>query len=376
MKTLLVGISIAVLCFVSAQAGPKAVNSGSLADVGHRVGPSDWLNALTYPGVDIGAKVNAAFASFAKNSCGTVYIPAGTYSYSTDIRVPNPACVLRGAGRGSSGYVNTLLKYAGKGNGIFVQGAATGSAPYTAGLLEDFTLVGANSAGNCADGIRLDSMNGYHIRDVEVSFFAGTAANCGGKNSSGILATDHQSQYAGQFEGYYIEADLFMNKNNFTARHVDGNKSFEHGTLDLYVVLWPEQNAISAENGAFLARGIFRLNGNVSHNGALVHVGSGSTFYGNVESWVENTDSKGAYLFKVDAGASCIATGIMWSGDGHLANSGCAESGDVTGYGNYQAQSLTLTGDGGITTFDRGTHLPVCIYVERGAIRISDGACK
>jgi hypothetical protein len=43
------------------------------------------LVATDFAGADIGAEVNAAFASFPAGKCGTVLIPQGTYTFSTTI---------------------------------------------------------------------------------------------------------------------------------------------------------------------------------------------------------------------------------------------------------------------------------------------------
>lgn len=57
------------------------------------------LVATDFPGADIGAQVNAAFASFGAGRCGTVLIPEGTYTQTTTIAVKT-GCILRGMGRG------------------------------------------------------------------------------------------------------------------------------------------------------------------------------------------------------------------------------------------------------------------------------------
>jgi hypothetical protein len=59
------------------------------------------LVATDFTGADLGVQVNAAFASFGAGKCGTVAIPAGTFTYSTTIYVPT-SCSLSGAGPGDS----------------------------------------------------------------------------------------------------------------------------------------------------------------------------------------------------------------------------------------------------------------------------------
>ncbi|MBI3666540.1 MAG: hypothetical protein HY236_10020 [Acidobacteria bacterium] len=73
-------------------------NAASQIDARKNVG-TPHLVATDFSGADIGAKVNNAFASFGAGKCGTVVIPAGVYTHSTQIFVPT-GCVLEGAGRG------------------------------------------------------------------------------------------------------------------------------------------------------------------------------------------------------------------------------------------------------------------------------------
>lgn len=88
-------------------------NATNQIDARKNVG-TPLLVATDFPGTDLGAKVNAAFAAFGAGNCGTVLIPAGTYTFSTQILVPT-ACALRGAGRGNTigAGSNTTLIYNG-----------------------------------------------------------------------------------------------------------------------------------------------------------------------------------------------------------------------------------------------------------------------
>jgi hypothetical protein len=72
-------------------------------------------NARTLPGNgDLGAKINSYFSS-CSYAC-TVYLPPGTYTYSTTISIAPPAF----ATYRLIGEKGTVLKYSGSGDGIFV----------------------------------------------------------------------------------------------------------------------------------------------------------------------------------------------------------------------------------------------------------------
>ena len=54
------------------------------------------INPTVYPGRDLGAKINNAFAQ--GDGCAEIHIPAGKYSYSTTIRMFKACQSLLGAG--------------------------------------------------------------------------------------------------------------------------------------------------------------------------------------------------------------------------------------------------------------------------------------
>lgn len=88
--------------------GQTSINSGRIR---YTSGPV--ISATNFAGVDIGAQVNTAFASFGAGICGTVSIPSGTYTYTTPIFIP-VSCILEGAGRGNeTGPFGTKLIYDG-----------------------------------------------------------------------------------------------------------------------------------------------------------------------------------------------------------------------------------------------------------------------
>lgn len=93
------------------------------------------INAATQPGADIGEKVNHAFASF-PGGCGTVVIPAGTYTFSTTIVKPRCGII-----RGESGY-GTTLKFSPSKRPAIVVADTKGDGHYAPGVIADLSLVG------------------------------------------------------------------------------------------------------------------------------------------------------------------------------------------------------------------------------------------
>lgn len=91
-------------------------------------------NAALYPGGDIGAKVNAAIVAI---TCGTVFIPAGTYTQTTQIT--KPACVsIKGQGS-----LSTVLNWTTAGTALVV---ADLSQSYAGTEVSDLTLNGPGSS--------------------------------------------------------------------------------------------------------------------------------------------------------------------------------------------------------------------------------------
>src|SRR5581483_12369931 len=126
------------------------------------------LTATQFPGGDIGAQVNAAFAA-CSNQC-TVYIPAGKYRYTTTISMSKPTQSLRGAGSAL-----TVLNYTGPGDGLLWQ-----MTPFTArkaGTLEGISFLCTTSTVNC---IHSGSVQNSTWSDLAVS-------GAVGPNGVGIL---------------------------------------------------------------------------------------------------------------------------------------------------------------------------------------------
>jgi hypothetical protein len=135
---------------------------------------STVVNALTFPGSDIGQKVNNAIASLGA-SCGTIFIPAGTYNFTTPINADQTnSCTISGPGGLTAGATATVsLQYSGTATPI--------SARSTYGFrLTGIQLVVTNSSFN---GIGVD--------------LGHTGTGCGGNGcDSALWEVDHDSFYA------------------------------------------------------------------------------------------------------------------------------------------------------------------------------------
>ena len=163
----LFALFFAVTSFVTAQA-QSGVKSTS-------------LNAMAFPGSDIGAKVNAAFASC--NGQCKVEIPAGNYTYSTTINLPvqfNGGATLQCESR------STTLNYAGSGDAI----SAFGMGDTESGLIvRDCGLSGSSSTGN-SNGLHLRAFGEAVFENIRIQHFPGAGVLNEGANSVTFLAPD------------------------------------------------------------------------------------------------------------------------------------------------------------------------------------------
>ena len=95
------------------------------------------LNPVMFSGADIGAKINTAMAS---TDCGIIEIPAGSYSFKTNVN-PIPHC-MHVRGQKSS----TRLVWQGAG-AAFTLSNVSDPGQYRQGSLEGFTLTGTRTFG-------------------------------------------------------------------------------------------------------------------------------------------------------------------------------------------------------------------------------------
>jgi hypothetical protein len=326
------------------------------------------LHSEWFSGSDIGAQVNAAFASFSyliPNSCGEVDLPSGNYTISTRIVFPTNAaqseCYLKGQGRNTNG--GTRLSYTGSGIAInATTSGQSGSPPYLAGKLADFTLVGANSAANCGNGIQSGNINGLIIRDVEVSNFIGTS--CPG-NSFGLNLINNVTN--SQTEGFDVSIAVTNDATGVQLQKGTGTNSFEHGKINIYYTGGGAPLALVG--GAYLARGELSINGDLINGASEIYIDSSSGLQNEHVLEMAEVISGSATLINVQSGGLCNSiSGFFWTQGGAITNSGCSIAGDIDGTGDWEASnyivgsgalqsgySFTVTGGGGNATIGNTT---------------------
>lgn len=180
------------------------VNANWATDHGSQV-----YNALGYPGSDIGAQVNAATAASPATG-GIVFIPAGSYTYSTPIVLNKPVWLT------GSGAYSTRLTYTGSGNGIRVTGL--NDSPFRNAGIRGIYLSGTSSAAN---GIHQIDSIGVTYNDVSIVGFSGATASC-------VLFDNH----ALFNERFYVE-DVTTERctNHFRFVRTGGANSFLYSTI-------------------------------------------------------------------------------------------------------------------------------------------------
>lgn len=144
------------LPYISSDISASQTMSGSLA--------APVVNGVyvanSFPGSDIGAQVNAAFAACNMN-CKVQVLP-GTYSFSTTILMNKPTQTLEGLGSKAT----VVLNYTGSGYAIEMQ-----MDPFTsinAGMIANLTLTGTSSG---LGGLLTGSVIGSVLRDIEIDGF-------------------------------------------------------------------------------------------------------------------------------------------------------------------------------------------------------------
>jgi hypothetical protein len=128
-------------------------------------GGGAFVNASSYAGADVCAKVNDAIAALPSNG-GTIEIPAGVYpACSTTIKMTKSGVVLRGAGTGYPMAVSvggTTITMASGVTGIDITGFSD--------VVEDVFLLSQSTAAGTDDGIRVRA-DSVVLRNVSVKHF-------------------------------------------------------------------------------------------------------------------------------------------------------------------------------------------------------------
>jgi len=145
------------------------------------------LIATNFPGSDIGAQINAAFAS-CPGGC-SVFVPNGVYLYSTTIRIPIGA--LQGSGTLVCDSPSTMLRYTGSGDAV----AALGFGENESGLtIRDCTFDGSLAQAG-ANGLHLRFFSSGTIENIRIYDFPGNGVLNEGVNSLTFISPDIESSY-------------------------------------------------------------------------------------------------------------------------------------------------------------------------------------
>jgi hypothetical protein len=144
------------------------------------------IDPRSMAGTDIGAKVNAAMAAMPATG-GTVRIPAGSYSFSTTIKLTRP-------GQHLVCDAGAVLRYSGDGDAILIEAGGPGLALAIDGE-GGCELVGSPAAQN---GIHLRPGNTFVIRGMRIHGFThGNGIELSGANSVQIAMNVIQSNQHG-----------------------------------------------------------------------------------------------------------------------------------------------------------------------------------
>lgn len=227
---------------------------------------SNVLVATSFPGADIGAQINAAFAS-----CGgrcKVVVPQGNYNYSTTIQLP--VQTFAGATLECDSQ-STVLNYTGSGDAM----AALGSGETDIGLVVESCELSGSSATGSANGLHLRAFSVASFDHLRIFAFPGDGVLNEGANTVTFLSPD----FSGNRNNIH-DVGTSVNGRGFSANAV---KVF--GGLLAYAKKWGvfedfSQAGIAFPNGGNLYDGVvFEANGT---NGQI----SGSAFLQGCDSCV------------------------------------------------------------------------------------------
>ena len=171
MRPLRSALTIWFALFATAAIAQSASNGTASGGIPGDI-PRGIIDPRGMPGADIGAKVNAAIAAMPASG-GTVRIPAGSYSFSTTIKLTR-------AGEHLTCDAGAVLRYTGSGDAILVDSPGGGLALAIDGE------GGCDLVGNAAaqNGIHLLPGNSFVVRGMRIySFTHGNGIELSGANS-------------------------------------------------------------------------------------------------------------------------------------------------------------------------------------------------
>jgi hypothetical protein len=295
------------------------------------------LNPLAYPGVDIGAQINAAMAS--APSGATIKIPPGTYSFSTTIQCPTSSWnyyILAGAGspRNSDGLPsdsggNTWLMYT--GNSAAINDVTTNTAYQNRKGCELRDLaVDGHGAGTSAMAFQFGGTEYTRLTNVLIQNFT-------------HLAGINIDNYPGLWTERVQTQNLTLGNNSVGMwLHCESgcSPSHAHENLEAYVNVESGQYAVMIDGGTTTTGSTIKLNGNMEPaggtGGALVYVAANALAFATQWTFgVECNRTAGCTRFKVDAGSD--VGGTLTLSTNHLTPAGAwtdaiAGTNELVGY--------------------------------------------
>src|SRR5215469_3163350 len=205
------------------------------------------MNALSYLGADIGAKINAAItAAGAKGA--RIKVPPGAYSFSTTIRCPvtaNKPVIIEGDGMTGDASSDptptegTILSYTGNGDAINQVITSTSDQNFAGCHLRDLTVDGTG-AGSSAIGFHFGGTNYTKTSNVSIRGFRGAGIKI--ENTNGMFTERYDISDMTQLTSNTIGIDFVC----------DGgcNTSFAHSDIDVWLKTGQGQVGLEWENNS------------------------------------------------------------------------------------------------------------------------------
>ncbi len=303
-----------------------------LASIAFPQTPAAARLAEAYPGVDIGARINAAFTTGASTDTPPrVNLVSGqTYTFSTTIRLPIPA---------TNGFPildcnGSTLHYTGSADAIFV--VPGGAPPWNSGLIENCILTGTPSAAN---GIHQLSRIGMHYREVTLSGFTAPGA-------AGLLLdnTSFNGISTGAGLGWNERLDAQLNLFNNTSGILalgshGGTNSFGYSRLELRCQVVDGQWCLTLDGnnrGADMYGGLITLLANATFThipGGLIRTVRQAVLRGPVTVNGESQGTIGGAALFTDGSSSIQGCGLVFAPGFRNENEGVSSRQLVSPFG-------------------------------------------
>jgi len=261
-----------------------------------------------------GAGIAAAIASLPSctvpsfggswNHCGTVFLPAGSYTIPSQISVTSPMVHVKGAGS-----IATYLNYTGTTGCAFVWT----STPFNTGgedsnELEDLTIDGSGaSAGTC--GVHYYDIDAFTANRIDIRFFKGTG--------SAALWTDAISQFS---ERGKVQAQLY---DNTIGWHITNNVSsassavtFGYANYDLWLNCNMGETCVLQENGSGAGAGSYPFLSYANMH-LLINGDNGTETAISILKGIWSTNLYDIHMEGTSTGIN-LAAGVVISGIGNI----------------------------------------------------------